>query len=96
MLHQKELVLNADDTRNMLDAVSILRNVVSNINGQISTRLGSLGNKTIYNGSSDGTLDQNVNIQANFPNVNSKREIEEAFSELVNLAAPRAMKRSKA
>jgi len=32
-LHQKELVLNADDTRNMLDAVSILRNVVSNING---------------------------------------------------------------
>ena len=38
-------------------------------------------------------IDQNVQIEATFPNVNSKREIEEALNDLVNLAAQRAMRR---
>jgi len=36
-------------------------------------------------------IEQNVHIEASFPNVNSKKEIEEAFSELVNLAAQRVL-----
>lgn len=92
-LHQKELVLNADDTKNMLDSVSVLRNIVSKIGGNISAKLNNLKNNYMNNVAAAGDhLDQNVNIQANFPNVNSKQEIEEAFSELVNLAAQRAMK----
>ena len=79
----------------MLDAVSVLRNIVSNVNGQISAKLDTLGNKTIHTGPNNESIDQNVTIQANFPNVNSKREIEEAFSELVNLAAQRAMRRAR-
>ena len=39
------------------------------------------------------TIEQNVHIDATFPNVDSKREIEEAFNDLVNLAAQRAMRR---
>ena len=38
-------------------------------------------------------IEQNVHIDATFPNVNSKREIEEAFNDLVNLATQRAMRR---
>ena len=95
VLHQKELVLNAQDTKNMLDSVEVLRGIVSNLGGNISARLNGLNGG--YAGASlsrtSSQVDQNVSIQANFPNVNSKREIEEAFSELVNLAAQRAMRR---
>lgn len=38
-------------------------------------------------------LEQNVQISATFPNVNSKKEIEDAFNEIVNLAAQKALKR---
>ena len=43
--------------------------------------------------SSNDVFEQNVHIDASFPNVNSKKEIEEAFRELVNMAAQRAMQR---
>ena len=36
-------------------------------------------------------LDQNVKIEANFPNVKNANEIETAFNNLVNLASQRAM-----
>ena len=45
-----------------------------------------------FNPNEDG-IEQNVHIDASFPNVNSKQEIEQAFSELVNLAAQRAMRK---
>ena len=35
----------------------------------------------------DGTLEQNVHIEASFPNVTNRNEIEEAFGNLVNLAS---------
>jgi hypothetical protein len=38
------------------------------------------------------SVEQNVHIEASFPSVNSKREIEEAFRDLVNLAAQRVMR----
>ena len=38
----------------------------------------------------NGQLEQNVHIEANFPNVESASEIEEAINNLVNLAAQRA------
>lgn len=93
-LHQKELVLNADDTRNMLDSVSILRNIVQKIGGSVNSRLSNLnsGFNNNINNNAD-SLEQNVTISASFPNVNSKKEIEEAFNDLVNLAAQRALRR---
>ena len=35
-------------------------------------------------------LDQNVHIEANFPNVTQHTEIEQAFENLVNMASMRA------
>lgn len=76
MLHQKELVLNAQDTQNILSAVSIMRNMLSNFNSQGLGQIQSSGN----------ALEQNVHIEANFPNVSSTYEIESALNNLVNAA----------
>ena len=93
ILHQKELVLNQTDTKNILDTVSIMRSVLSSLNSTVLDRLGNLSSKPRMNlvPSSDA-LEQKVHIEASFPGVNSKREIEEAFEDLVNLAAQRAMR----
>ena len=76
MLHQKELVLNAQDTENILGAVSMMRNMLSNI--------GSQSLEQIQN--SESAFEQNVHIEASFPNVSSTHEIEAALNNLVNAA----------
>jgi hypothetical protein len=97
MLHQKELVLNADDTKNILSAVNIVRDIASvfdNLNTNILSRLSGLisGLDTSISGisASSDTLEQNVHIEANFPNVQSSNEIQDAFNNLVNIASQRA------
>ena len=94
ILHQKEMVLNEDDTRNLLNTVSVLRSVMSSLGGTMSARLADIksGFDNTLNGTGE-TVEQSVHIEASFPNVDSKREIEEAFDDLVNLAAQRAMRR---
>ena len=93
VLHEKEIVLNASDTKNMLDSVSILRKIISTLGGNISTKLSNLnGGFDRSMVSSNEQIEQNVHIDATFPNVDSKREIEEAFNDLVNLAAQRALR----
>ena len=94
VLHQKQMVLNSQDTSNLLNTVSILRSVMSSLGGTVNARMSdfkSAVRNTLVNG--NNSLEQAVHIEASFPNVNSKREIEEALSELVNLAAQRAMRR---
>jgi len=93
LLHQKELVLNQTDTKNLLDSVTILRSITSTLGGDILDKLSNIksGFSSMYE--SAESIEQNVHIEASFPNVNSKKEIEEAFSNLVNLAAQRAMRR---
>lgn len=76
MLHQKELVLNAQDTENILSAVSMMRSMLSNIGSQ---SLGQIQN-------SESAFEQNVHIEASFPNVSSTHEIEAALNNLVNAA----------
>jgi hypothetical protein len=93
ILHQKELVLNPGDTTNLLNSVEILRSMMSSLDGSLFARADNI-KSGFYNTSTDEDgLEQNVHIDASFPNVNSKREIEEALSDLVNLAAQRAMRR---
>ena len=86
MLHQKELVLNADDTKNMLDAVSIVRTIASKLSGfglKVADMVGGVGTGTL---AAQG-VQQTVSINADFPNVSSADEIQEAFNNLVNQAA---------
>lgn len=90
LLHKKELVLNAKDTENMLDMVTISKKTLNGLRSKSSLSLSKLSKTLDFNA---GTIEQNVHITASFPNVNSKREIEQAFNDLINLAAQRAMKR---
>ena len=87
-LHEKELVLNADDTSNFLTATNILRDIVSTIDlnalhNQVSM-MGMLPNSILSGGNQ---LEQSVHIEANFPNVTERNEIEEAFNNLINTAS---------
>ena len=88
MLHEKEIVLNKEDTKNFLASLELLDNILSTIdlhamNSQwasnlISPDVSSIGKEA---------LEQMVNIEASFPNATDKHEIEEAFKDLVNLAS---------
>ena len=88
MLHQKELVLNAQDTENMLNAVNIIRDIsrVIDLNAASSANaFGLLSTALISNGGQ--TIEQEVTIHAEFPNATNHTEIEEAFNTLINQAA---------
>jgi len=93
VLHKKEIVLNQDDTKNLLNSVNIIRSVMSTLNGNMTARLSDIKSGVINNIAGNNGIEQVVHIDATFPNVDSKREIEEAFNDLVNLAAQRAMRR---
>ena len=89
MLHEKELVLNADDTSNFLAALKITRTLLDTIDlnaKQASLGLGQLTASTIKDEKSQ-ILEQQVTITAEFPNVNDHNEIEEALNSLVNRAS---------
>ncbi len=93
VLHEKELVLNPKDTSNILNVVKIVRSISDSLKINTAQRLFGLkapSNRTTSNDTND--LEQNVHIEATFPNVDSKRQIEEAFDDLINLAAQRALR----
>lgn len=89
VLHEKELVLNSDDTANILSAVDMIRSISNTID------LNALAAGAVFAGrgaavvSSFGkdTLEQNVHITAEFPSVSDHNEIEEALNSLVERAA---------
>lgn len=90
ILHRKELVLNADDTENILSAVDMIRSISNTIDlnaiaaGSIFASPNSAYKSSF--GSRD-SLEQNVRIQAEFPNVSDHNEIEEALNNLIERAA---------
>ena len=87
MLHEKELVLNQDDTDNLLKTVNFVRELVGLIDTQAHTA-SLLNMSAISNVHSSGqTLEQSVSIHAEFPNATDRYEIEEAFNSLVNKAS---------
>ena len=89
MLHQKELVLNAKDTENMLNTVQMVRDIVASIDTRAAAagavNIGSGYANNVSTGSSD--LNQNVHIEASFPNATDHNEIELALTNLVNRAS---------
>lgn len=92
VLHQKELVLNASDTANMLDIVNIVRDIVQQIDAQVLYSRGRRFDLPRIETRAE-TLEQNVHIEANFPNATSHQEIEQAFDNLINLASQYANKK---
>lgn len=84
-----EFVLNPDDTKNILSAVKTMREVVrmkmSSLDSTLGSKTSEVVKKTVVNKDIQ-QVDQQVHIDATFPNVSVAKEIEEAFSNLVNQA----------
>jgi hypothetical protein len=95
LLHEKELVLNKEDTSNMLKAVDFVRQIAQQIDINALSSAGFFTKDLIhhrFNGNGQ-TLEQEVHITAEFPNATDKNEIYAAFGELVNLASQYANRR---
>jgi hypothetical protein len=88
MLHQKELVLNADDTSNMLQAIEIVRKIARVIDLNAANAANAFGMLTATTATTnDQIIEQEVTIHAEFPNATNHTEIEEAFNSLINRAS---------
>ena len=98
VLHQKELVLNASDTENMLSAVNTIRDIAGlneSINQTIASSIGQLiakaiggNNTTSFNTNTTNDNTSNVfNITAEFPNANDVQTIKDAILSLPNIAS---------
>lgn len=97
ILHQKELVLNETDTVNILAAVDAVRKMTTNFrNGAFEDLVSSInkyGDQMLATTAVGGqTVEQKVDINATFPNVNSRAEIEAAFKGIVENASQYAFK----
>jgi TP901 family phage tail tape measure protein len=87
LLHSKEIVLNKDDTANLLSAVDMIRQISKAIDLNAYSSAG-YGNSIIKAGNGmGGTLEQNVYITAEFPNATNREEIYSAFTDIINLAS---------
>lgn len=101
-LSNPELMLNSDDTRNMLRTIQLVRDLdietLTSLYEAINqTALGMMYSLSgIAAPSGSGTrdvLEQNVQITAEFPNATDRNEIAAAFEDIVNLAAQYANRR---
>ena len=94
-LHEKELVLNKDDTANMLQALEMTQQLMDVMDAQarqLSQGMGMMMASTIAQEQHD-ILEQYVEIKADFPNVSNHTEIEDALSNLINTASQFANRR---
>lgn len=88
LLHEKELILNAEDTKNFLTAIDTVRQISDMIDLNALSSSGGLTSLFAAKAfTSDRTLQQEVTIHAEFPNVEDKDQISAAFNDLVNLAS---------
>lgn len=94
MLHEKELVLNKQDTENFLTATSMLREISQLLdNNALVASLGAINLAAMtINSQADKVLQQEVTIHAEFPNVSDHSEIELAIDNLINAASQHAFK----
>lgn len=90
-LHQKELVLNENDTANLLNAVEIIRSISKQIDKQAEIAALSFAQKatssTTFTDGQTYQVEQDVTIHAEFPNATDQNEIKEAILGLVNYTA---------
>lgn len=85
-LHQKELVLNETDTKNLLAAIEMVRTLTDQVkNSNIAQAVSAISGKIGVQSAGD-TIEQRVSIEANFPNVKDATEIEQALLNLSDQA----------
>ena len=84
LLHQKELVLNAQDTQNILSAVNMVRDFTTSLQNQ-AFRVDDLFSGKLGTAMND-TIEQRVEITAEFPNATDQNDIQEALLGLADQA----------
>lgn len=99
ILHEKELVLNAEDTKNILAAVDTVRFISDSLRGQALETANSytsdLDTATpIVTQPITQSVQQDVHIDATFPNVTDHNEIELAMNNLINTASQKVMEKN--
>ena len=89
MLHEKELVLNSGETENFLASMEVLRSIIKMIDLQsTASQLGGLLHSPgYYAPQTSDVLEQNVHIEASFPEATDRYEIEAALTSIVNRAS---------
>lgn len=96
VLHEKELVLNSEDTQNLLRAVDIMRVITDSLDGNLSSMITGFSNNlssitnAIANHTNNGGV-QNNTFNVEFPNATNQNEIEAALKNLPNIASQKAM-----
>lgn len=86
LLHEKELVLNKNDTSNLLTTVTLLHDLMARLD-QASAWSAFRELTPVSAATTTEILEQNVHIEASFPNAVDHNEIEQAFENIVNLAS---------
>ena len=88
-LHQKELVLNSEDTKNILSAVDIVRSIGASMRDRINSLTSKFNNNN--NIANNGmVIEQKVSIDARFEGQTESSQIETALINLVNYASQHA------
>ena len=89
MLHEKELVLNKQDTENMLKIISMVRDLSTALDFQAyQASLAQLQANQLHQVNSGREIfEQTVTIHADFPSATQSFEIETALKNLVNSAS---------
>lgn len=88
LLHSKEIVLNAKDTENFLQAIDMVREISSRIdlNAKYTAGIIDMMQPSIGRGGTPEIV-QNIEINADFPDATDHSEIELAFNNLINTAS---------
>lgn len=101
VLHQKELVLNQEDTKNMLAAVQSIRELAPSMIAEMRARISgtAAASQSLFGSRYSGMrsafdrkateLAQSVQINADFPGVRDAIEIKDALESLVQTSAQR-------
>lgn len=95
---QPESILNAGDTENLLAVMEIMRGITNIIDSRALSNMASMmsGISKFNTGfDTSNIIEQDVHIEATFPNVQSSHEIENAFNNLINVASQRAFRNGR-
>ena len=96
VVHPNEYVLTSQDAPNILAAAQIASRVMDRVADLKAAAMSQVGGAigglftAVANANENNMSEQQIIINADFPAVESAREIKQAFNELVNLASQRA------
>ena len=93
ILHEKELILNANRTQNLFKAfdsltnpTKVVQNLMSGLEIMLRKQQFSFLDNKLRQAEDNGAIERNTIINANFPGVHAAVEIEKALNDLINLS----------